>query len=169
MSERKRADGASPVLDELADRLHSLAIRLLRTVRSEDIAANLSGPRLSALSVIVFAGPLSMGALADAEQVRPPTMTRLVQALEADGLVEREPDPQDGRQVRVRATAKGRRLLDAGRLRRVQALAARMEPLTATARADVARAVEALEGVFGRRELRRRPPSSGRTSGRARG
>lgn len=64
---------------------------------SEDGASGLTAPRLSALSVVVFRGPLTLGALAAAEQVRPPTMTRLVAALEADGLVAREPDPRDGR------------------------------------------------------------------------
>src|SRR5437868_13069961 len=104
-----------PEAADVADRLHSAAIHLLRFVRREDTRSGLSAPRLSALSVIVFAGPLTLGELAAAEQVRPPTMTRLVAALEAEGLVERVPDPRDGRVVRVRATARGRRLLMAGR------------------------------------------------------
>ena len=65
----------------LADRLHSLAIHLLRAVRSSDDVSGLSGPRLSALSVIIYAGPISLTDLADAEHVTSPTMTRLVQAL----------------------------------------------------------------------------------------
>src|ERR687883_145288 len=77
----------------LADRLHSAAIHLLRRLRREDARTGLSGPRLSALSVVVFAGPRTLGELAAAEQVRPPTMTRLVQALEREGLVARDPDP----------------------------------------------------------------------------
>src|ERR1051325_3298626 len=83
-----------------ADRLHSAAIHLLRSLRTEDRSSGLSGPRLSALSVIVFAGPIAMSALAAAEQVRPPTMTRLVAELERRGLVERERDPDDHRGVR---------------------------------------------------------------------
>lgn len=141
-------------LARMADRLHSLSIRLLRTVREEDAATGLSAPRLSALSVLVFAGERSMGELAAAEQVRPPTMTRLVQALEADGLAVREPDPSDARQVRVRATARGRAILEEGRRRRVAALVARLEALPASARADVTRAVQALEGAFGVRSRR---------------
>src|SRR5229473_2111765 len=74
-----------------ADRLHSAAIHLLRRLRRQDDASGLTAPRLSALSVIVFSGPLTLGALATAEQVRPPTMTRLVAALEEAGLVVREP------------------------------------------------------------------------------
>src|SRR5918999_2994793 len=107
---------------ELADRLHSAAIHLLRRLRREDARTGLSGPRLSALSVVVFAGPLTLGELAAAEQVRPPTMTRLVRALEARGLVTREPDERDGRVVRLRATAKGRSLMAQGRARRGRGL-----------------------------------------------
>lgn len=107
-----------------ADRLHSAAIHLLRRLRAEDAASGLSAPRLSALSVLVFAGPLTMGELAAAEQVQPPTITRLVRELERDGLVARTTDPGDRRVQRVRATPRGRRLLLAGRARRVAALAA---------------------------------------------
>ena len=151
-------------LESMADRLHGLAIRMLRTVRTEDVTTGISGPRLSALSVVVYRGPILIGALAAAEQVRPPTMTRLVQALEAEGLVRRESDAADRRQVRIVATARGKRLLDQGRQRRVRALVGRLEPLSATARAELARTIAALEKVF-------RPPPrpSERTSGKARG
>src|SRR5688572_26678519 len=129
MSARGRTAG-SP--DELADRWHSLAIHLLRRLRREDTATALTGPRLSALSVVVFGGPLTLGELAAAEQVRPPTMTRLVTALEAAGLVTREPDPGDGRLTRIRATAKGRTLLLRGRARRVAALTDQLRALART-------------------------------------
>jgi DNA-binding MarR family transcriptional regulator len=128
------ADDASLLPDEGADRtaerLHSAAIHLLRRLRREDRASGLTGPRLSALSVIVFGGPIALGALAAAEQVRPPTMTRLVAALEADGLVAREPDPRDGRGVLVRATAAGRHLLEEGRTRRTSALKRQLSALS---------------------------------------
>lgn len=119
----------APTPFELADRLHSAAIHLLRRLRSEDAASGLSAPRLSALSVIVFGGPVTLGELADAEQVRPPTISRLVKDLEAEGLVERLADPRDGRVQRVRATARGRRLLKDGRARRVAALTSDLEAL----------------------------------------
>src|SRR5215472_14325726 len=77
---------------DLADRLHSAAIHLLRRLRREDDASGLPAPQLSALSVIVFAGPVTLGELAAAEQVRPPTITRLVDKLEAAGLAERASD-----------------------------------------------------------------------------
>src|SRR6476661_4228804 len=112
-SRRARPERPSPT--RLADRLHAAAIHLLRSVRREDTATGLSGPRLSALSVIVFGGgPVTLGRLAAAEQVRPPTMTRLVNALEAEGLVTRHADPSDGRITYIKATAKGRALLEAG-------------------------------------------------------
>jgi DNA-binding MarR family transcriptional regulator len=76
------------------------------------------------LSVLVFGGPRTLGELAAAEQVRPPTMTRIVQALEEDGLVRRAPDPYDGRVVRMHATAKGKRVMQRGRERRIANLAA---------------------------------------------
>jgi len=107
---------------ELADRLHSAAIHLLRRVAREDPASGLGGPALSALSVVVFGGPTSLGRLAEAERVRPPTMTRTVQALEAAGLVRREPDPEDGRVVRLSATARGGSVLHAARERRVETI-----------------------------------------------
>jgi DNA-binding MarR family transcriptional regulator len=109
--------------ETLADQLHSAAIHLLRTLRREDDASGLSAPRLSALSVVVFGGPLTLGQLARAEQVRPPTMTRIVTGLEKAGLVRRIGDPRDHRLTRIQATAKGQRVLAEGRARRVRLLA----------------------------------------------
>src|SRR2546427_11177228 len=104
----------APAVRAVADRLHSAAIHLLRRLRVEDKALGLSGPRASALSVIVFRGPITMGALAEAEQVRRPTITRLVDGLERRGLVRRVNDPADGRVQLVEATAAGKRLLQKG-------------------------------------------------------
>src|SRR5438132_2341821 len=111
-----------PPVRTVADRLHSAAIHLLRRLRVEDKAIGLTGPRASALSVIVFRGPIAMGALAEAEQVRRPTITRLVDGLERRGLVRRVNDPADGRVQLVEATAAGTRLLQKGRARRVERL-----------------------------------------------
>jgi DNA-binding MarR family transcriptional regulator len=134
---------------DLANRLHSLAIHVLRSVREADPATGLTPSRLSALSVVVYAGPLAMGALAEAEQVKPPTMTRLVQALESESLVTRVTDAGDARLLLVRATARGRRVLEQARERRVRVLASRLESLTAEELEDAARAAAALERVFG--------------------
>src|SRR4051795_7222236 len=106
-SARAKGPGMASRHADLADRLHSAAIHLLRRLRREDDASGLPAPQLSALSVVVFGGPVTLGDLARAEQVRPPTITKIVGALEAAGLVEREPDVDDKRIVRVRATAAG--------------------------------------------------------------
>jgi DNA-binding MarR family transcriptional regulator len=132
---------------ELALRLHAAAIHLLRAVRVADAATGLTPARLSALSVLVFGGARTIGALAAAEQVSAPTMTRLVRALEADGLVRRAADASDGRRVRVRATARGRALLEAARARRVALLTARLASLDAAERDALEVAVAALERV----------------------
>ena len=133
--------------EEIADRLHSAAIHLLRRLRREDDASGLPAPQLSALSVIVFGGPLTLGALATAEQVRPPTITKVIAALEADGLVVREPQTDDKRIVRVRATAKGTRLLQEGRRRRVAALVRDLNALSDTELAALRNAVDLIERV----------------------
>jgi DNA-binding MarR family transcriptional regulator len=133
---------------EVADRLHSAAIHLLRRVAREDVASGLGAPALSALSVIVFAGPLSLGRLAEAERVRPPTMTRTVQGLEAAGLVRREAEREDRRVVNVRATQKGKRVLAAARARRVATLAASIRALDAGDVASLERTVQILERIL---------------------
>jgi DNA-binding MarR family transcriptional regulator len=134
-------------IDEMATRLHAGAIRLLRLLRREDDEAGLSAPRLSALSVLVFSGPVSLAELAEAEQVRPPTMSRLVDALVRDGLVTRELDPENRRMVRIAATRKGVRLLEQGRERRVRALTARLKLLADSERRALERGVELLERI----------------------
>ena len=134
-------------IHQVAERLHASAIRLLRTLRREDDGSGLSAPRLSALSVLVFGGPLSLAALAAAEQVRPPTMSRIVDALVGAGLATREPVPEDRRSVRIEATSTGIALLDEGRARRVGALVGRRGALTDYERRALARGVEILERV----------------------
>jgi DNA-binding MarR family transcriptional regulator len=139
----QRADLAS----HTADRLHSAAIHLLRRLRTADTASGLSGPRLSALSVIVFSGPVSLTQLAAAEQVRPPTMTRMVADLERLGLVERLAHPTDRRALRIQATAEGRKLLQEGRRRRVAHLAEAIGKLPARDRDMLLRAAEMLDRI----------------------
>jgi DNA-binding MarR family transcriptional regulator len=88
-----------------------------------------SAAELSALSVIVHAGPLAPTALARLEQVQPPSMSRTVRGLEKRHLVDRAPDPNDGRAVRLSATPAGREILEAGRERRLRVLYQRLEEL----------------------------------------
>jgi DNA-binding MarR family transcriptional regulator len=144
----KSASRQPPVRD-IADRLHSAAIHLLRRLRVEDRAIGLTGPRASALSVIVFRGPIAMGALAEAEQVRAPTITRLVTSLETAGLVRRSSDRDDGRVQLVEATAAGRRLLNKGRARRVERLRSGIAHLAGEDQRVLARAAELMEGLRG--------------------
>ena len=135
---------------ELAERLHALAIQVLRRVRPADAEAGLSAARLSALSVLVFGGPRSLGELAEAEQVTAPTMSRLVRGLEGAGLVRREADEADGRRLRVVATAAGRAALEAGRSRRVELLMTLVGVLESGDRAVVERAIGILDRSLAR-------------------
>jgi len=143
---RNRARGRDAIA--LADRLHSAAIHLLRKLRKEDDASGLSAPRLSALSVVVFGGPVTLGQLASAEGVKPPTMTRIVTGLEKGALVHRKSDPRDRRLTQIHATAKGRRILAAGRARRVRMLAAALERLEGKERAELSRGIQLLEQLL---------------------
>jgi DNA-binding MarR family transcriptional regulator len=135
---------------EVAGRLHAAAVHLLRRLRRQDIAMGLSPARASALSIMVFGGRVTIGQLAQAEQVSAPTVTRLVVGMERDRLVRRQSDPNDGRVVWLEATAKGRRILHAGRQRRVAALAEDLAALDDAERDTLAAAVAILERLVGR-------------------
>jgi DNA-binding MarR family transcriptional regulator len=115
---------ASPERLEVADRLHSAAIHLLRHARQQDVLSREAPARLSALSVLVFGGPMTLGQLAKAEQVKPPTMSRIVGGLKRSGMARTEADAIDARRIRISVTAKGRRLLQEARQRRIRAVAA---------------------------------------------
>ncbi len=130
--------------DEAADKLHSASIHVLRRVAREDPVSGLSAARLSALSVLVFGGPHTLGELAAAERVRPPTMTSIVRGLERAGLARREADPTDGRVARIHVTAEGERVLQQARQRRIANLTDRLGTLSPD---EVARVREAAELV----------------------
>jgi len=140
----------SPRPEDLADQLHSAAIHLLRHLRREDDSIGISAPRLSALSVVVFAGPLTLGQLATAEQVKPPTMTRIVTGLEKAGLVNRREDAKDGRLTQIHATKKGRMVLAAGRAKRVETLAAAVRALDRNSRLNLESGIRAVQEVVSR-------------------
>jgi DNA-binding MarR family transcriptional regulator len=141
----RRATPTPRSVDSLADALHSAAIHLLRRVRRVDTESGLSPARLSALSVVVFGGPLRISDLARAEQVRTPTITPIVSALERGGLITREPDERDARAAILRPTAEGRALMARGRARRVAALARELRKLSAADRALLRRAAELMQ------------------------
>jgi DNA-binding MarR family transcriptional regulator len=144
------AENSKPTSERAADRLHSAAIHLLRLLREEDVASGVSAARLSALSVVVFAGPVTLGQLAAAEQVRPPTISGIVAGLEGEGLVRRRQDSRDGRVQWVHATAKGRRVLTRARQRRIEAFASRLRSLSGKELAALERAAELIERVVAR-------------------
>jgi DNA-binding MarR family transcriptional regulator len=133
---------AAPDVLAIADRLHSAAIPLLRRVRKHDVTTGQGPARLSALSVLVFGGPKTLGELAAAEQVKPPTMSRIVAGLARSRLIKITADPRDGRRMQIRPTNKGVRLLQKGRHLRIADLASHLDAL---APADLAKLDEALE------------------------
>jgi len=145
--QRSRIPRKSTRHARIADALHSAAIRLLRRLRKVDDMSGITAPRLSALSVVVFSGPLTLGELAAAEQVRPPTMTRLVSALAADGLVVREADGADGRLTIIGATRKGAAALARARGRRIEALAQRLASLSDQELRQIERGAELMRRV----------------------
>jgi DNA-binding MarR family transcriptional regulator len=132
----------------VADRLHSAAIHLLRRVRKQDVATGEGPARLSALSVLVFGGPKTLGGLAAAEQVKPPTMSRIVAGLAHSRLVEITTDPKDARRMHIRATAKGVRLLQKGRQLRIAYLAEHLDTLAPAELAQLGQAVEILQKLL---------------------
>ena len=131
----------------VADALHSAAIHLLRGVRKEDERTGVGPARLSALSVLVFAGPMRLTELARIEQVKPPTMTKVIAGLEAGGLVRRRADAEDARAVRLGATARGTKVLQEGRRRRVERLTAALQALAPEEVDVLARAAAIIERV----------------------
>ncbi len=131
-----------------ANELHSIAIHLLRGLQKVDAESGLSRARLSALSVVVFAGPLRVSKLAQIEGVKPPTMTVLVRGLEEEGLVKRESDPNDARASLVSATDGGLRVIEETRARRLQAIETRLTELTSRQKTLVEEAVSILAGIY---------------------
>lgn len=130
--------------------LHTAAVRLLRLVRAGDTAGGLTPPRASALSVLVFGGAMTLGDLARTEQVKPPTITRLIKEMARDGLVRLRDDASDRRVRRVEATARGRRLMLEARDRRVAHLADLMAALPSSDRVLLARATAVLTRLVAR-------------------
>jgi DNA-binding MarR family transcriptional regulator len=133
-----------PGLVDAATRLNSVAIHLVRRTRAADTALGVPPGQLSALSVLVFGGARSIAQLAEAEQVTSPTMTRIVDGLEHASLAERRPHPQDSRATLVRATQKGRRVMERGRQRRVDVITGLLARLSADDVSALERALSAL-------------------------
>lgn len=145
MSPRFARPVAVPTPHPAAELLHRGALHLLRLLRREDAASDISPARLSALSVLVFGGPCTLGALAAAEGVSAPTMSRLAAELARDGWILRRVDPLDARIAHLEASAAARKLLLDGRARRLGALSDGLRALTPADRRALADALPALE------------------------
>jgi DNA-binding MarR family transcriptional regulator len=147
----RRVNGKPQREWDVADRLHSAAIHLLRRLRTRDLASGIGPAKLSALSVLVFSGrPLSLAELAAAEQVKNPTMSRLVTAMEHDGLVRTVDAKEDARSIRISPTSRGKALLLAGKKRRVDSLAKALSSLNEEQVASMEKAVSILQDVIRR-------------------
>jgi DNA-binding MarR family transcriptional regulator len=142
--------GANGRERDVADRLHSAAIHLLRRARRSDPLTGVSPAQLSALSVLM-SGPKTLGDLAAAEQVRPPTMSRLVSEMERAGVARKVTDRNDARVIRVHATPKGLRALSRGRTMRIEAIERLMSELQPDELGNVERAVGTIEKLLGQR------------------
>jgi DNA-binding MarR family transcriptional regulator len=149
----KRKNKISPEAEayRIGDLLHSAAIHLLRNVRAQDRSAGIGPAQLSALSVLVFGGPHSLKDLAEAEQVRPPTMSRIVVGLERARLVRRKPT-DDKRRMLLEATARGAKILRQGRRRRVEMLVQALQEFSQHELREAAAAAEFMRKLIGRLE-----------------
>ena len=143
-------------LAETARDLNSAAIHLLRGMRAVDRASGLTPARLSALSVLVFGGPSTLGQLARTEDVSGPTMTRIVDGLVTLGLATREEHPESARQVLISPTQAGVDLMQAAAARRVDVIVAALAALPAGDRRAIVAAAPSL------RELSARVPGVAR-------
>lgn len=134
---------------DLAPRLRLAVMRLARRLRQQSADEALTLSQVSALATLDRIGPLTLGDLAAAERVQPPTMTRVVASLLERGLVARTPNPLDRRSAQVAVTADGRKLLDRNRSRRTAYLARRLAQLSPAERAVLDEALPLLERLAG--------------------
>ena len=132
---------------DLADRLRLVVTRLARRLRQQSGVGE-SPTQLSALATVERRGSITLGALAEAERVKPPTMTAAVTRLEADGLLARQVDESDRRIVRVTITPTGRKLLARNRSRKTAELERRLVRLSPEDRRTLDRAVVVLDRLL---------------------
>ena len=122
-------------------------MRLARRLRQE-VSPAITPSQLSALARLDRGGPMSLGDLAATERLSPSTLTRIVVALEQDGLISRDPDPADRRVARVAITAHGHALLETARARGTGYLAERIAGLRPAETDVLAAAVPLLEQLL---------------------
>jgi DNA-binding MarR family transcriptional regulator len=131
---------------EVAGRLRLSATRLARRLRQE-AGMGLTPSQLAALATVHSHGPLTLGALAEREQVAPPSITKVIAKLEADGLVVRSPDPLDRRVHHVTCTRAGAELVEESRRRKTAWLTARIHELDPASRTRLAEALDVLDAL----------------------
>jgi DNA-binding MarR family transcriptional regulator len=149
MAKRKIKISPEAEAYRIGDWLHSAAVHLLRKVRAQDRGSGIGPAQLSALSVLVFGGPRSLKELAEAEQVRPPTMSRIVVGLERTRLVRRKAT-DDKRRMLLEATARGARILHEGRRRRVAMLVRTLQQFSEDELREAAAAAEFMRKLVGK-------------------
>ena len=132
---------------EVADRLHSAAIHLLRGLRKRDRESGIGPAQLSALSVLAFGGPRSLAELAEAEQVKPPTMSRIVAGLLRAKLIHVKTDKSDRRSMIISPTESGLQLMQTARARRVGSLARSVSKMRETEIQILRKAAEMMESL----------------------
>jgi len=111
---------------ELASVLRLALMRAARRIRSQRVNTTVTLSQLSALSTVGKCGPMSAGELAGIERVQPPSMTKILASLEAEGWVRRTPHPDDRRQSIISITGSGQRLIEEERRARDEWLATRL-------------------------------------------
>jgi DNA-binding MarR family transcriptional regulator len=134
---------------DLPTRLRLAVLRLSRTLRQQSVSDDVTQSMVSALSIVERRGPISLGDLAAAERVSPPSMTRIVGHLEQQELVVREVDAADRRVARLRITPKGARILQTTRTKKNAYLAKRLRLLSEEERELLKRALPLLERLVG--------------------
>ena len=133
----------------LAHDLRLAVMRFSRRLRNQRVDTSVTLTHLAALSTLKRNGPMSPGELAAQERVQPPSMTRVVVALEGMGLVTRTPHPTDGRQVIIGLTPAAEDLLDEEARAREAWLSGRLQELSADERTVLREAAQIMEKLAG--------------------
>jgi DNA-binding MarR family transcriptional regulator len=139
----------APSTDQLAVDLRVSLLRTARRLRAQKSVDELSDAHFSVLSLLFTRGPRTPGELAEADHVRPPSMTRTIAGLVDQGFVARTDHPDDGRQVLISLTDAGRGVVEDTRARRAAWLGRRLETLSEADRATLAEAARILRTVIG--------------------
>lgn len=141
MAERERT---------LASRLRLAVVRLNRRLRAQRTDSQITLSQLSALSCLHKSGPITPGELALREGVQPPSMTRVIAALESNGLITRRAHPTDGRQAIVEVTEDGRKLIEQEVMARERWLDSQLSDISEEERAILCRATEIIDRIASR-------------------